>query len=334
MQRPQAQGRTRAGLFLVASLFLALFAAVLVFKIVKKSQVELAEAKKPGLTVEIVVAQRDLYMGLPIGTDDVVVRQLAPGMVPEDESFGNVDDVVGRTPRSLILANEPIREERLARPDAGIGLNAIVEPGKRAMTVATNTEDAVAGLLQPGNYVDIIVTIKPEEGAMLTKWATDTILQGIKVLAVGGSLSMQSASEPVAKKTASNQPEEKKEKKKGTSQQDMMKRMKPSITLEVTPDEAEKLALAVAQGDIHVVLRSDIDILHYADNGPITSRSLIGMPASTAPPVVIHNRNNDTPEVLPTGPTAVVIQGSSRTDVKFNEDGSNSETSDKRKRNK
>lgn len=334
MQRQQAQGRTRAGLFLVASLFLALFAAVLVFKIVKKSQAELAEAKKPGQMVEIVIAQRDLYMGLPIGTDDVVVRQMAPGMVPEDETFITVDDVVGRTPRSLILANEPIREERLARPDAGIGLNAIVEPGKRAMTVATNTEDAVAGLLQPGNYVDIIVTIRPEEGAVVTKWATDTILQGIKVLAVGGQLSMQGSAEPVEKKSATNQPEEKKEKKKGTSQQDMMKRMKPSITLEVTPDEAEKLALAVAQGDIHVVLRSDIDILHYADNGPITSRTLIGLAPATVAAAATVVRNPQTPEVLPSGPTAVVIQGSSRTDVKFNEDGSNTQTSEKRKRGK
>lgn len=331
MQRPQAQGRTRAGVFLVASLFLALFAAVLVFKIVKKSQAELAEAKKPGQMVDIVVAQRDLYMGLPIGTDDVVVRQLAPGNVPEDESFASVDDVVGRTPRSLILANEPVREERLARPDAGIGLNAVVEPGKRAMTVATNTEDAVAGLLQPGNYVDIIVTIKPEEGAQISKWATDTILQGIKVLAVGGSLGMTTAEVP-EKKSATNQPEAKKEKKKGTSQQDMMKRMKPSITLEVTPDEAEKLALAVAQGDIHVVLRSDIDILQYADNGPITSRQLIGLPVNVTPAAAVaRDPRPGTPDPLPTGPTAVVIQGSSRTDVKFNSDGSNSETSDKRK---
>ncbi len=329
MQRQQSPGRTRAGLFLVGSLLLAVLAAGMVFRIVKRSQEQLSEAKKPHDTVDVVIAQRDLYMGLPISEDDVVLRQLPIGAVPDEGVYAALGDVLGRTPRERILVNEPIREDRLARPDAGIGLNAVVTPGKRAMTVGTNTEDAVAGLLQPGNYVDIIVTIKPEDPTQANaKWATDTILQSIKVLAVGGSLS-QSAAEQ--KTTATNSPDDKATKKTKSSQQDMMRRMKPSITLELTPEEAEKLALAVAQGDIHVVLRSDIDIMQYADNGPITSRALIGFPVAAPPPST--GKAPATAE-LPSGPSAVVIQGSSRTDVKFNADGTSSQTSEKRNKNR
>lgn len=339
MQRQQSPGRSRAGLFLVGSLLLAVLAAGLVFRIVKRSQEQLNEAAKPSDTVDVVVAQRDLYMGLSIGDQDVVLRQLPVGSVPEEGTYASLDDVVGRTPKERILANEAIRDERLARPAQGIGLNAVVTPGKRAMTVATNTEDAVAGLLQPGNYVDIIVTIKPEDPAAANaKWATDTILQTIKVLAVGGSLS-QSASDQT--KTVTSTPGEDGKKRTTTttaaqpgSQQDMMRRMKPSITLEVTPEEAEKLALAVAQGDIHVVLRSDIDNFQYTDNGPITSRALIGFPAG--PPSPIDQPKTDKPPAQPenTGPSATVIVGSSRTDVKFNADGTSTETTDKRKKNR
>lgn len=330
MQRQQNPGRTRAGLFLVGSLLLALVAAGLVFRIIKKNQDQLAEAQKPADTVDVVVAARDLPVGAPIGEADVTIVAYVPAVVPEGSIFSTLDDVVGRTPRERILASEPIRDERIARPDAGIGLNAIVQPGRRAMTVATNTEDAVAGLLQPGNFVDIIVTIKPEDPtAANAKWVTDTILQSIRVLAVGGSLN-DPLLKPVAEKKVVNTADGKKvEVKKKDGKDVAARKLKPSITLEVTPDEAEKLALAVAQGDIYVVLRSDIDTMQTANTGVKTSTSLIELPTATptARPVVV------TSPTTPSGPSAVVIQGSSRTNVQFS-DGTTTETGDKKRKEK
>ncbi len=331
MQRPQNPGRARAGLFLVGSLLLALVAAGLVFRIIKKNQDQLAEAQKPADTVDIVVAARDLLVGMPISEDDVTVVQLVPGIVPDASTFSTLEDVVGRTPRERILASEPIRDERIARPDAGIGLNAIVQPGKRAMTVSTNTEDAVAGLLQPGNFVDIIVTIKPEDPTAATaKWVTDTILQSIRVLAVGGSLN-DPLVKPTAEKKVVNTAEGKKvEVKKKDPKDTAARRLKPSITLEVTPDEAEKLALAVAQGDIYVVLRSDIDTMQYADSGIKTSATLLAMPTG---PAVVRTPVVTSTATTPTGPSAVVIQGSSRTNVQFTDQGT-SESGDKKRKEK
>ncbi|MSQ00854.1 MAG: Flp pilus assembly protein CpaB [Myxococcales bacterium] len=260
MQGQQNPGRARAGLFLVGSVLLALVALGVWFRIIGSKQDQFVEAMRPKETRDVVVASRDLLVGLPISEQDVVVVAVVPGAVPEETTFSRIEDVIGRTPRERILTSEPIRDERIARPDAGIGLNAIVQPGKRAMTVAINTEDAVAGLLHPGNYVDIIVTISPEETSASTdKWVTDTILQSIRVLAVGGSLNDPLGKPTAEKKGVTTADGRKVELKKKDGKDNAARRLKPSITLEVSPDEAEKLALAVAQGDIYVVLRSDID---------------------------------------------------------------------------
>jgi pilus assembly protein CpaB len=322
MQRQQSGGRTRAMIFLVGSLLLAFVAAAIVWNVIKNSQQQIKEAQKPKETVPVIIAVRDLYMGLPISPDDVVVRNIIPEMVPRDQTFPELEKVLGRTPRERILANEPIREERLASATAGVGLNAIVTPGKRAMTVATDTETAVAGLLQAGNFVDVIVTIKPEDPtAVGAKYVAETILQEIKILAVGSNLGGNSAKEEEAKDA---------KKKKEAS-----KKMKPSITVELTPEEAEKLALAQTRGEIHVVLRSDIDILQIDSQGLTTTSQLIGFDAEQKDPTPIQRRKDGPPAAAaPVVPKAEVIQGASKTEVSFGADGTTDESGEKQRRNK
>ena len=127
-------------------------------------------------------------MGIPIGLEDVTVRELLPEMIPPEVTFSTTDEVVGRTPRERILSNEMIRTERLARRDAGIGLNALITPGKRAMSVVTGVTTNVAGFVRPGNFVDIMVSIAPGIEEMKTDFITETILQQVKVLASGSTL--------------------------------------------------------------------------------------------------------------------------------------------------
>ncbi|MDP2313328.1 MAG: Flp pilus assembly protein CpaB [Pseudomonadota bacterium] len=324
MQRQQSGGRTRAIIFLFGSLLLAFVAAAIVFNVIRKSQEQIKQAQKPKETIQVVIAVRDLYMGLPIAPEDVVLRNVIPEMVPRDETFDELDKVLGRTPRERILANESIREERLASAQQGVGLNAIVTPGKRAMTIATDTETAVAGLLQAGNFVDVIVTIKPEDPEVVgAKYVVETILQNVKVLAVGSSLGGNAAKEAEAKDS--------KKKKSETT-----KKLKPSITVEVDPTEAEKLALAQSRGDIHVVLRSDIDILQIDSQGLMTTSQLIGFdPKEVADPNPIRRRTG--PPATPTTPVtpkAEVISGASKTEVSFNPDGTSDETTERNKRKK
>lgn len=185
-----------------------------------------------GNTVSVVIAANELRAGVPIAATDLAVRAGVPGTMPAEGTYASPAELVGRTPRERILPLEPIRSERLSDAGAGIGLNALLAPGKRAMTVSTTTEDAASGLLLPGNRVDIIVTSKPNDSAgSSAKWTSETILRAVRVLAAGGSL-------------AENGP----------------RRLTPSITLELSPEEAETLAAASSEGEIHVVLRSDLEI--------------------------------------------------------------------------
>jgi pilus assembly protein CpaB len=318
MQRQQSGGRTRAVIFLVGSVLLAFVAAAIVFSVISRSQKQIKEAQKPKETVAVVVAVRDLYMGLPIAAEDVAVRYVIPEMVMRDETFADLEKVLGRTPRERILANEAVREERLASANAGVGLNAIVTPGKRAMTVATDTETAVAGLLQAGNFVDVIVTIKPEDPAAVgAKYVAETILQDIKVLAVGSSLGGNAAKEAETKEG------------KGKKSDSAARKLKPSITVELAPDEAEKLALAQSRGEIHVVLRSDIDSLQIDSQGLVTTDKLIGFdPEEVIDPSPIKRRTGPAPTSSPAAvsPKAEVISGGQKVEVSFGADGTTDET--------
>jgi pilus assembly protein CpaB len=346
MQRQSTGGRTRAGIFLVGSILLAALASVIVLSMIKKSKDAAEKSAESENSVEVVVALHDLYMGLPLTEDDVALRKVPSTAVYEGYVFHSVEEVVNRTPRERILGNEFIRLERLADQRAGIGLNAVIATGKRAMTVVTNTEQAVAGLLQAGNYVDIIVAIKPEDPAALNaKFVSETILQGIKVLAVGGQMNSSAPRPKSPDELKGNGKDKTKDKPTVSESQDpkMQAKLKPSITLEVGPDEAEKLALAQTQGDIYVTLRSDTDILEVPADAPVTVASLIGIPAAPiAAPSAAAPPKPDRPsapkaEPAPDAPppsTATVVSGSQSTVYEIGDGGKSAEAQNKNKARK
>lgn len=319
MARQQTGGRTRALMFLLGSIVAAGLTAGLVVQLLRQSRAKLEEASRPPELVPVVIAKRDLYVGLPITEEDVVVVQLTPNMIPSDLVFDEAGSVVRRVPRERILANEPLRAERLAQKEAGIGLNAIIATGKRAMTVETDTESGLAGMLQPGNYVDVIVTIRPDDANITAKWVTETILQGIRVLAVGSSLAG----------------DRKEDDKKSASRS----RSRPSVTLELTLEEAEKLALASSKGDIHLVLRNDIDITQLNTAAPLTSATLIGYtpPQQAAKPEgnrVGNGRQNTKPKDNgDSQTTSVEIIGDDRSNtVEYDENGNKIPSNGRRQR--
>ena len=328
--RPSSPNRMLPIVFLAGTLVAAVGAGYFVLRLVNHSQQLAQQAAKPKETVAVVVAVHDLYMGVPVTDQDVIVTQLDPLMVPPENTFKSLDEIRGRTPRERILANEMIREERLARPDAGVGLNAIISPGKRAFTIQTDTETAVAGLLQPGNYVDIIVTIRPENPEEAGgKWVSKTILQGIKILAVGSLLS-----------NTPPPPTDPKDKNAPRTNAAAQRNLRPSITLELLPEEAEQLALAGSQGELHVTLRTDTDFTQIENQGVTTASRIIGVTGGgdPQPPPQMVERIKEvasqppaTP-ATPEGPKAQVISGSKSTEVTFQPDGTTSEKSNGKNR--
>lgn len=313
MARQQTGGRNKAVLFLIGSLLVAGLVTVMIFQVIQRFQRAAEEARKErDNLVTVVVAAQDLYMGLPIAPEDLSTKRVLPETIDPDYVFSDPTEVVGRTPRERVLADEILRVERLARADAGVGLNAIITPGRRAMTIETDTESGMAGLLQPGNYVDVIVTIRPDdEEEAGGKWVTETILQTVRILAVGAQLGA-------------------KEEEEGRSK--TKKRQRPSVTLELTLEEAEKLALASSRGDLHLVMRSDIDIVQQQTDGPLTSNTLLGLTIQQKVEQVtagVRGPRTTTP-AEPDKETAVVIQGSNTTVETF-EDGEKVEEEKRRR---
>jgi pilus assembly protein CpaC len=134
-----------------------------------------------------------------------------------------------------MVKGEPFLDSRLADQSRGRGLAAILREGTRAMAVKVDQVIGVAGFVQPGDYVDVITTMKPDD---VTRHAmgdnarvSKIILQDIRVLAAGEHLSTE-GHKPVKVQV---------------------------VTLEVTPEQSERLALASQHGSIQLTMRSHID---------------------------------------------------------------------------
>lgn len=248
MASRQTGGRSRAVLFLVGSGFAALLAVGVLYQIIATYQRDLDVASRPPETMSVVVAAASLHQGVTLTVEMLKVEQIEPGYVP-DNVFDDVNNLIGRVPNERIIAGEYIRNERLADPLAGIGLNAIIPRGQRAISIGISDGQGVSGFLNPGNYVDILLTIQSEK---LDEKRTVTMMQAVKVLAVNSRLSLD---------------------------QDEGKGMdgaehRPSVMIAVTPDDAERITHATNAGTLTLTLRNDVDVTHQMTNGAHSEKLL------------------------------------------------------------
>lgn len=236
------RGALRALIFIGLAVTMGAVSLVALFQLISGYQERIDEAKRPEDTVMVIVAARDLYQGVTITEEDLYAVRIPPRFLPEGV-FLSPEHVVGRIPRERILANEFVRADRLADPESGIGLNAVIPRGMRAISVNIRDGAALSGFLNPGNYVDVLVTVTPDDktgGARSGKAEpeTKTLLQAVFVLGVNSRMQKESAEDA--------------EKSRG--------KQKPSVTLLVTADDAEQVAHAENLGDIRLALRNDLDV--------------------------------------------------------------------------
>lgn len=215
----------------------------------------------PQAGVDVVVAAQDIPVGAKIEERDLrVVRMPQPDVPPN--SFADSSRLVGRGAVLPIAQGDFVLRNKVAGEDAGSGLPSLIPRGMRAVSVRVNEVIGVAGFVQPGTRVDVLVTGTPVGG---TQEQTTTVLSNVAVIAAGQRL------ERNAKGDAQNS---------------------PVITLLVSPDDAQRLALASAQGRIQLALRNPLDT---GDQGPGTTSlgsvfGEISKPAATpaAHPKVRH----------------------------------------------
>ncbi|HVR17063.1 MAG TPA: Flp pilus assembly protein CpaB, partial [Candidatus Limnocylindrales bacterium] len=177
---------------------------------------------------EIVVAAQDIPPGT-IFNEETMKKGLTkttpwPKTSIPAGAFSSQQQIVGKVNRVKILANEPILESRLA--GEGAGLTVRLEAGKRALALRVDEIVGVSGFIVPDDRVDIILTTTPQGAAGDVK-ISKIVLQNKRVLSVAQS----------------------------TEQKDGKPQLARSITLEVTPEEAEKLSLASQEGQIVLALR-------------------------------------------------------------------------------
>lgn len=142
-------------------------------------------------------------------------------------------DLAGAVVRSHLYAGEPVTSSRVVHPGEQGFLAAVLDPGKRAVAIPVDGTSGVAGFVFPGDYVDVILTLKRNvasegtEGAEVRQFS-ETLLTDVRVLAIHQSLEKENGAAKVGK----------------------------NATLQVSPKQAERVSLALEMGTLSLSLRS------------------------------------------------------------------------------
>ncbi len=207
---------------------------------------------------KVVVAATDVDLGTPLSPQMLKIADWPTGSVPAG-AFTDIKVLDTRVLKTSVSRGEPVLESKLAPLGATGGLSAVIKEGNRAMTVRVNDVVGVAGFALPGNYVDIVVNTVDEtaKAADGNNSISKIVLEHILVLAVAQEQNRDETKPKVVN----------------------------AVTLEVTPDQAEKLDLARSVGSLSLVLRNQIDASIAATGGSTKKDLLNGTTQSAAAPV-------------------------------------------------
>jgi len=204
----------------------------------------------------IVVAKSDIDIGQRLNPGLFMVVDWPTASVPKN-AFTDPQPLNGRVLKSSLLGGEPVSESKLAPLGTLGGLSALITEGKRAITVRVNDVIGVAGFALPGNYVDIIVSTEtvpdPKVAEARAQSISKIVLERILVLAVAQEVSRDETKPKVVN----------------------------AVTLEVTPEQAEKLDLARSVGSLSLALRNQVDPAASATGGA-TKENLLPAPPAAA----------------------------------------------------
>ena len=221
--------RWRAVVPIVLALVIAVVASVLIYKWMKKQTAPEKVAEKAKI-VQIAVAEVEIPAGTKLKSEMMKTVYFLEDSLPQGY-FTAPEKAAGRIVVTPIKRTELILESRLAPKDVKRGgMAAILKPGKRAVSVAGNKVLGLSGLINPGDRVDILLTTADPKKPDVQ--VNKTVFENVLILATGTQLSRNAEGKP--------------------SPVD-------NYTLEVTPEQGEKLILAASKGKIHFALRSVLD---------------------------------------------------------------------------
>lgn len=222
-------GKWRVVVPIVAALLIALLGSLLTYNWIKKQTAGTASVQEDTELVKIAVAQIDLPWGTKLSAQHIKSLPFLKKTMPPG-CFTDTAALEGRVLVSPVKQGEPILECRLAPTSVTTGgVCAVIKQGKRAIAVKGDKVIGLSGLIHPGNKVDVLVTLEdPGTKSDITK----IVLEDVLVLAANTQIE--------------------KDEKGEAAPVDV-------YTLEVTPEEGERLALAATQGKVQFALRNITD---------------------------------------------------------------------------
>ena len=200
---------------------IAAVGAYLLYDYLKGEEKRVSEAVA---TVPVVSATAEIPVGSTINITQIKTVNWPQANIPQG-ALSSTDQASGRVAIQTFMPGDPIIEAKLMPKEGGFSILTYKIPeGHRAMTVAVDQVSGVAGFINPGNIVDVVLIASPP-GA--SQQISKIVLQNMSVLAIGQFVE-QKEGKPVTV---------------------------PTVTMDVTPEDAEKLAIASTQGRLQLVLR-------------------------------------------------------------------------------
>ncbi|WP_375461751.1 Flp pilus assembly protein CpaB [uncultured Enterovirga sp.] len=200
------------------------------------------EKVAPVSTVDVLVATSELPVGQTLRPGDLRWQSwpsdyVPTGSITKAQAPGGLEEFTGSIVRQASLAGEPVRREKLVKANSNAFMSAILPSGMRAVAISIDTRGATSagGFILPNDRVDILRTYRDDEASKsggVDVQLSETILPNVRILAIGQNIQERNGEKVVSGETA---------------------------TLEVTPSQAEALALAQKTGQLSLALRSLAD---------------------------------------------------------------------------
>ena len=273
---------SRMKVLILLAILLSILATYAIYKYIQNAKDSVGKPKV--VNRSIVVANNDLQIGWKLRESDLRISEWPEDLIPQN-SYSEIPDLIDRVTKIDIFQGEPIIENKLAPAGSEGGFSSIIPPGYRAIAVNVEANTGVSGFVLPNARVDVLVTVPSVSDRDNSK--TKIILEDIKVLAVDQTYERK-GDDPVLVQT---------------------------VTLLVTPDGAEKLALASSEGKLQLSLRNNTDRSLQPTAG-VRLQELISTPRPTRTVRRSSPTSRQTVSTKPEEKTIEVLRSGERSEVK------------------
>src|SRR6266568_6598648 len=205
----------------------------------------------PPSTVGYFVAARPLSKGTLAREEDFAVRSAPPERVPAGAILETPDSKVGlpgSLVRKFVEAGSPITLQDILRPKDRGFLASVLAPDSRAISIKVDEESGVSGLIRPGDYVDVLLTQVFEKANPARRALSETVLRNVRVIAIDQEIAQG-----------------------GRSTISSAGKVAQTVSLELTPEQVKKIAVAKQLGTLSLAVRAAIEQWDKADSGAMSS---------------------------------------------------------------